>query len=215
MLTGNVPNDIMQNIDPITLIILIPFMETIFYPTLRRFGISMRPIMRISIGFFFSAVAMGYTAGIQSMIYKSPPYYDHPEGQNWISAAYQIPSYVFVALGEIFASITGLEYAYKKAPQSMKSIVMALFLLTNCFASILAFALVSVTVDPKLTWMYTGIAGAAFVCCILIYAIHWKNDKVDIEEDAIARNDEQLEGYQAKTNLKNTAAEYEAEKGPA
>lgn len=109
-------------------------------------------MFRISLGFFFAAVAMGYTAGVQSMVYNSPPYYDHPEGRtNDISGAYIIPSYVFVAISEIFASITGLEYAYKKAPQSMKSIVMALFLFTNCIASILAFALVSVAVDPKLT----------------------------------------------------------------
>ncbi|KAI9272742.1 POT family-domain-containing protein [Phascolomyces articulosus] len=195
MLTGNVPNDIMQNIDPIALIILIPIMDRIVYPGLRRLGIHMRPIFRISLGFFFGAVSMGYTAGIQSMIYKSPPYYDHPEGQNQISAAYQIPSYVFIAISEIFCSITGMEYAYKKAPQSMKSIVMALFLLTNCFASILAFALVSVAVDPKVMWMYAGIACAAFVSGILVYVLHHKRDKVDVEEDAIGRSDEQMEAY--------------------
>jgi POT family proton-dependent oligopeptide transporter len=150
MQTGEVPNDIMQNIDPICLIIFIPLMDMFGYPFLRRIGLPMRPMVRISCGFFFAAVAMGYTAGIQSMVYNSPPNYDHPDGPNWISAAYIIPSYVFVAVSEIFCAITGMEYAYKKAPQSMKSIVMALFLLTNCFASILAFALVSVAVDPKL-----------------------------------------------------------------
>jgi POT family proton-dependent oligopeptide transporter len=150
MQTGEVPNDIMQNIDPICLIIFIPLMDMFGYPFLRRIGLPMRPMVRISCGFFFAAVAMGYTAGIQSMVYNSPPNYDHPDGPNWISAAYIIPSYVFVAISEIFCAITGMEYAYKKAPQSMKSIVMALFLLTNCFASILAFALVSVAVDPKL-----------------------------------------------------------------
>ncbi|KAL0091235.1 POT family-domain-containing protein [Phycomyces blakesleeanus] len=210
MLTGNVPNDIMQNIDPIALIILIPLMDTFIYPFLRRVGIPMRPIMRITCGFFFAAVAMGYTAGIQSKIYKTAPYYDHPEGQNWISAAYQIPSYVLVAISEIFAAITGLEYAYKKAPQSMKSIVMALFLLTNCFASILAFALVSVAVDPKLTWMYTGISGACAVATILFYICHRKNDDDDVEQDAIGRSDEELNGNLSPKTV--APVEYEAEK---
>lgn len=58
MLTGNVPNDIMQNIDPIALIIIIPLMDRIVYPGLRRLGINMRPILRITFGFFFAAVAM-------------------------------------------------------------------------------------------------------------------------------------------------------------
>lgn len=189
MLTGNVPNDIMQNIDPIALIIMIPLMDTFVYPFFRKCGLPMRPITRITCGFFFAAAAMGYTAGIQSMVYKSAPYYDHPDGrQNWISAAYLIPSYVLIAISEIFASITGMEYAYKKAPQSMKSIVMALFLLTNCFASILAFALVSVTVDPKLVWMYTGICAFMLMCTFLFYICHHKADITDAEEDAIMRD---------------------------
>ncbi|KAG0782805.1 hypothetical protein G6F16_009871 [Rhizopus arrhizus] len=208
MLTGSVPNDIMQNIDPIALIIIIPIMDSFIYPGLRRIGLPMRPIARITLGFFFASAAMGYTAGIQSMVYKAPPYYDHPNGrQNWISAAYLIPSYVLIAISEIFASITGMEYAFKKAPQSMKSIVMALFLITNCFASILAFALVSVTVDPKLEWMYTGISAAMFFCTILFYICHHKADDVDVEEDAITRDNH--------TGLKTdeeVIVEYEAEK---
>ncbi|CAO3673851.1 hypothetical protein G6F70_006863 [Rhizopus microsporus] len=208
MLTGNVPNDIMQNIDPIALIIIIPIMDSIVYPGLRRLGLPMRPIARITCGFFFAAAAMGYTAGIQSMVYKSAPYYDHPEGrQNWISAAYLIPSYVLIAISEIFASITGMEYAYKKAPQSMKSIVMALFLLTNCFASILAFALVSVAVDPKLEWMYTGISAAMFFCTIMFYICHHKADDTDVEEDAIVRDN-----MAQKATDDEIVTEYELEK---
>ncbi|KAG2230799.1 hypothetical protein INT48_008740 [Thamnidium elegans] len=209
MLTGNVPNDIMQNIDPIALIILIPLMDSFVYPFLHRIGLPMRPITRITCGFFFAAASMGYTAGIQSMVYNSPPYYDHPEGrENWISAAYLIPSYVLIAISEIFASITGMEYAYKKAPQSMKSIVMALFLLTNCFASILAFALVSVTVDPKLVWMYTGICGFMLLCTVLFYICHHKADITDSEEDAIMRDVERKVEYTDEEDI----VEYEANK---
>ncbi|KAI7903701.1 POT family-domain-containing protein [Cokeromyces recurvatus] len=202
MWTGNVPNDIMQNIDPLVLIVTIPIMDRLVYPGLRRLGFPMGPILRISLGFFLASIAMAYTAGIQSKIYANT--------SPWpISAAYQIPSYAFIAFSEIFASITGLEYAYKKAPQSMKSIVMSLFLLTNCFASILGFALVSVAVDPKLTWMYTGIACASFVCSILIYICHHKNDKTDTADDAIGRSTDEIKEY----NKKNTVTDYEAEKG--
>lgn len=197
--TGNVPNDIMQNIDPIVLIILIPIMDQFVYPGLRRCGIHFRPIMRITLGFFFAAVAMAYTAGIQSMVYNSPPYYNYPSegaGHNNISAGYQIPSYVFIAISEIFASITGYEYAYKKAPESMKSLVMALFLLANCFSSILNFALVSVTVDPKLVWLFTGISAAMGVATPLFYLCHHNRDSVDVEEDAIARHGTAKEAYE-------------------
>jgi POT family proton-dependent oligopeptide transporter len=199
MWTGAVPNDIMQNIDPLVVIILVPAFDNVIYPVCRRYGLHFRPIMRITLGFFFAAVAMAYTAGIQSKIYAALP--------EKISAGYQIPSYFFVALSEIFASVTGNEYAFKKAPQSMKSIVMALFLFTNCFASILSFALVPVTVDPKLTWMYTGISATAFICCIGVWVFHHKNDDVDVEEDNIIRTSAEEKNYIAR---KEAEIEYEA-----
>jgi POT family proton-dependent oligopeptide transporter len=47
----------------------------------------------------------------------------------------QSGSYILIALSEIFASITGLEYAFTKAPRNMKSLVMAMFLFTSAISS--------------------------------------------------------------------------------
>lgn len=94
----------------------------------------------------------------------------------------------------------------------MKSLVMALFLFTNCFGAILAFALVSVAEDPKLVWMYTGIAAAMGACAPLFYLIHGKNDRVDMEEDAIGRNEDEQAEYQKKHE---TIQEYEADEAQA
>jgi proton-dependent oligopeptide transporter, POT family len=65
MQLNGVPNDFLQNIDPIALIVFIPIMDLIVYPTLRRMGIHFRPITRIFFGFMFASAAMAYTAGIQ------------------------------------------------------------------------------------------------------------------------------------------------------
>ena len=59
------PNDILTNINPLTLIIFIPVVDYILYPGLRRIGFKMRPITRIVIGFWLGAVAMAYCAIIQ------------------------------------------------------------------------------------------------------------------------------------------------------
>lgn len=202
MQTGDVPNDIMQNINPLTLVIVIPIMDKFFYPGLRRLGIHFGPMARITCGFVFAAIAMGYAAGIQAYIYSQGPYYEYPtgNGKNDVSAGLIVPAYIFIAISEIFASITGLEYAYRKAPEKMKSLVMAIFLFMTCFGSILGFALVSVAVDPKLLWMYAGISIAMGLCAPLFYFCHGKNDKSDIAEDAIGRS--------ARTE---TVDEYEAE----
>jgi POT family proton-dependent oligopeptide transporter len=213
MQTGNVPNDIMQNINPLTLVIVIPIMDRFVYPGLRRIGINLRPMARISLGFLFASIAMGYAAGIQSYIYTRPPYYDHPSGngKNDVSAGLIVPAYVLIAISEIFASITGLEYAYRKAPEKMKSLVMATFLFMTCFSSVLGFTLVSVAVDPKLKWMYTGVSAAAGICAPIFYFCHGKNDKTDVLEDTIGvRGTTEEEAEKAEI-----FAEYEAEFKPA
>ncbi|KAI8993657.1 POT family-domain-containing protein [Pilobolus umbonatus] len=175
---GSIPNDIMQNLNPLTLIILIPIMDSIVYPGLRRYGFHMRPILRITLGFFVASIAMAYCAGIQSII-------NHSEGK--VNAGLQVPAYVIIGISEIFASITGLEYAYKKAPESMKSLVMGLFLFANCVSSLLNFILVALAVSKKVMYLYMGVAIACFVCSILFYFCHHKNDDTDVEDDAIGR----------------------------
>ncbi len=49
---------------------------------------------------------------------------------------YDFVAQILVAVSEIFASITSLEYAYNKAPPRMKSVVIALFLLASAFGNV-------------------------------------------------------------------------------
>ena len=170
-----IPNDIMQNIDPFTLIFLIPIFDRLLYPGLRKIGIPFRPITRITWGFVFCAFAMAYAAIVQHVIYSSPPCYDAPLAcdpshlPNQVHVALQTPAYFFVAVSEILASVTGLEYAFTKAPPSMKSFVMSIFLLQSAFGSALGVALAPFAKDPRLVWMYTGLCIATFIAAGLFW----------------------------------------------
>lgn len=127
-----IPNDIMQNIDPITIIIFIPICDYLFYPFLRKIGIQFKPITRIFWGFILGAAAMAYAAGVQKLIYSSGPCYDapaacpaalQPDGTyapNNVHVAVQTPAYLLIGLSEIFASITGLEYAFTKVNTTLR-----------------------------------------------------------------------------------------------
>ena len=53
-----------------------------------------------------------------------------------------ILSYILIAISEILASITGLEYAFTKAPKNMRSLVMACFLFTTALSSAIGEAFV-------------------------------------------------------------------------
>ena len=47
-----------------------------------------------------------------------------------------------------------------------------MFLLTNAFGSALAIALSPTAKDPKLVWMYTGLAVAAFLAGVIFWLIY-------------------------------------------
>lgn len=168
------PNDILPNIDPITIILLVPVVDRFIYPFIRtRLHFAFTPMTRITLGFFVASAAMLYAGGLQSFIYKAPPCFSHPssceagrigEGQfkpNEVHVAWQTPAYILIALSEILASITGLELAYAKAPENMKSFIMSLFLLTSAGGSALGILIAPLAKDPYLQWLYFGLAGAA------------------------------------------------------
>ncbi|KAF2005805.1 peptide transporter PTR2-A [Amniculicola lignicola CBS 123094] len=173
-----IPNDILQNIDPITIILLIPILDRLIYPFIRtKLHIPFKPISRISLGFVIASIAMAYAAILQSRIYASPPCFDAPSKceagrvlpgsekfkPNEIHVAWQTPAYILIALSEILASITGLELAYAKAPENMKSFIMSLFLLTSAGGSAMGILIAPMAKDPHLVWMYGALALIAFV----------------------------------------------------
>ncbi|MCJ1467054.1 peptide transporter ptr2 [Pseudocyphellaria aurata] len=206
-----IPNDIMQNIDGLTIIIFIPIMDRLVYPGLRKIGIPFRPITRITMGFVFgkscyqrnpassfranmnlAALSMAYAAITQHLIYAAGPCYDAPLAcpaadettPNQVHVAVQTPAYFLIALSEIFASISGLEYAFTKAPPSMKSFVMSIFLFQTALGSALGIALAPTATDPKQVWMYTGIGIATIITAALFWFLfkHYNATEVSMNQ---------------------------------
>lgn len=170
MKTYNIPNDIMSNIDPITLLIFIPIVEKKLYPALRRRGILFGPISRIYTGFMCAGMAMLYASFVQYKVYSAGPCYDSPvtcpEGDghpNDVSVFWQIPAYILIGFSEIFASVTGLEYAFTNAPASMKSLVMSIFLLTNAGGYAMGIFISPLFTDPYMVRNYFAIAVVTLV----------------------------------------------------
>jgi POT family proton-dependent oligopeptide transporter len=186
-----IPNDLMQNFDPIAIIVFLPIVDQWLMPTLRKHKIAFPPINRIVAGFWIASLAMVYACVIQYYIYHSGPCYMTPLGcdadlvdgvhqGNNIHVAAQTGAYILIGLSEIFASVTGLEYAYTKAPPSMKSFVQSMYLLTNAFGSAISEALNPLVVDPKIQWMFAGLAVASFIAgCLIWILFHHLNETED------------------------------------
>jgi POT family proton-dependent oligopeptide transporter len=198
-----IPNDLMQNFDPISIIVFIPLLETCVYPVMRRLKIPFRPITRISLGFIIAALAMMYAAIVQHLIYSAGPCYGQPlcdaskiDGTaygNQVHIAIQTPAYVFIGVSEIFASVSGLEYAYTKAPPSMKSFVQSMYLLTNAFGSAIAEALTPAAFDPAIMWMFVGLACASFICGLVFYMVFHHLNAQEDDMNALDADDDMPE----------------------
>ncbi|KAJ5159271.1 Major facilitator superfamily domain general substrate transporter [Penicillium coprophilum] len=189
MKLGGVPNDIINNLNPIALIIFIPIFDHIVYPMIRKMGFNFTPLKRITAGFVMAALSMVVAAVTQHYIYKLGPCgkeanyclevkHEHTNISVWIQAL----TYIMGGISEILASVTSLEYAYTKAPKNMRSLVQAVSLLMNAFSSAIGQAFIGLADDPLLVWNYTVVAILAFVGAIGFWATNYK---LDAQEDAM------------------------------
>ncbi|OAG10772.1 MFS peptide transporter-like protein Ptr2 [Paraphaeosphaeria sporulosa] len=187
---GSTPNDIVAKLNPIFIIIVIPIMDFIVYPGLRKAGIVFSPIKKITAGFALSSLAMVTACVIQYYIYKMSPCGKHINALSKtrkdcnadISVWVQVFPYGLIGMSEVLASITKLEYAYTKAPTNMKSTVQAIALFTSAVSSALGQALVSLSEDPLLEWNYGAVAVVAMFGAVGFYLTFRKADK---QEDAL------------------------------
>ncbi|KAJ7205762.1 peptide transporter PTR2A [Mycena pura] len=191
MTTNGLPNDILSNINPLVLIICIPLCDFFLYPALQRRAVRFTSLKRIAAGFLVASAAMVWAAILQHLIYQTNPcHYAAATCRDAaqqplvspISVWVQSPAYALLAVSEILASITGLEYAFTKAPANMRSLVMALYTGTGAVSAALAQAFLWLSADPMLVWNYAVMAtlvgggGCAFWLSVR---------RLDAQEDAL------------------------------
>lgn len=194
-----VPNDVLSNLNPFALLIFIPLNDFFIYPAIRKAGLRITPIKKIAAGFFTGCAAMIWAAIVQYYIYQKSICGNHASGEIFseeegamvtcpeapINVWAQTGSYVLIALSEVFASITSLEYAYSKAPKNMRSMVQAVALFMTAFAAAIGQAFVPLAKDPLLIWNYAIVAILAFVAGTGFYLQFRHLDKHEDELNAL------------------------------
>jgi POT family proton-dependent oligopeptide transporter len=186
MRLDGVPNDVVNNLDPFALIIFIPICDKFLYPALERAGFKFTPIKKVTCGFALGTLSMVVAAIIQHYIYVYSPCgeaagsCDQPPQP--MSVWIQTPAYVLIAFAEICASITGLEYAFTKAPKNMRGLVTGVFWFSQAFSAALSQAFVGLSDDPLLVWLYTTIA---IISALGGIGFWFSFAKLDAEEEAL------------------------------
>ena len=107
-----------QLANALLILILTPLFSYVVYPFVGRFC-AVTPLRKIGAGLFIAASSFLVIAWIESRI----------QSGHVVSIWWQLLAYVILTAGEVLVSITALEYSYKQAPLTMKSFIMALYLL--------------------------------------------------------------------------------------
>ncbi|HEX2788622.1 MAG TPA: POT family MFS transporter [Ignavibacteria bacterium] len=160
-----------QAINPFLIIIFIPLFTYLVYPFINKFW-TLTALRKISIGMFITAFSFAVIAIAQMQI----------DGGATPSILYQFFAYVILTAAEVMVSITGLEFSYTQAPNSMKSFIMGLWLLSvsvgnlftglvNSFISVPAIA--EALTGANYFWFFAGFMMVTAICFIL-YARNYK-----------------------------------------
>jgi POT family proton-dependent oligopeptide transporter len=116
----------MQALNPLLVMLLIPFNNIVLYPALRRLGYDPTALRRMGWGIAFSGIAWIVAGLIQLQIDSGVA----------TSLAWQAVPYTLLTFGEVLVSATALEFAYSQARGSMKGVIMAFWYLASTFGSL-------------------------------------------------------------------------------
>ena len=108
-----------QAVNPIMILIYIPIFQFVVYPLINKVW-KLTPIRKISLGLFIMVVGFAMVGVVQGWVDAG----ERP------SIGWQVLAYAILTASEVMVSITGLEFAYTQAPKKMKSVIMALFLMS-------------------------------------------------------------------------------------
>ncbi|GMG37749.1 unnamed protein product [Ambrosiozyma monospora] len=73
MITKNVPNDLFNNFNQITIIVLIPILDFLIYPAIAKMGWNFKSVHKISFGFFLGGLSSMLGAILQWRVYETSP----------------------------------------------------------------------------------------------------------------------------------------------
>ncbi|TGJ81343.1 hypothetical protein E0Z10_g7417 [Xylaria hypoxylon] len=204
MTTNGAPNDLLNHFNPLTIIVVSPFLAQFVYPYLQRKGIKFGRIDRMTFGFVLAIISGVIGAIVQYRVYETSPCgYEAStcDDVSPISIWWQIPNVSLGAISEIFVNVTAYELAYARAPENMRATVVSLFLFMTALSSALGEILIPAINDPTLVWAWAAPAIALFVQTILFV---WRHRHVN--EEVFMTYKEDFESVHSDKKVDETTA---------
>jgi POT family proton-dependent oligopeptide transporter len=144
----------MQALNPLLVMLFIPFNNMVLFPAMRKMGLSVTPLGRMTWGIALSGVSWILAGLLQLRI----------DGGTTTSILWQSIPYAFLTFGEVLVSATGLEFAYSQAPLRLKGVLMSFWTLTVTVGSLWVLLVNAGVKNEAVTGAIerTGLGGMAF-----------------------------------------------------
>lgn len=159
-----------QAANPFMILVLVPLFAYVIYPAINRV-FTLTPLRKIGLGMFLTVGSFAIIAMAEQWIQDGAV----------PSISWQVLAYLILTAAEVMVSITCLEFSYTQAPNSMKSIVMAFYLLSVTLGNFIAAGVNAIISNEDGTsklpgasyyWFFVGlmaVAAALFVVVAYFY----------------------------------------------
>ena len=114
-----------QAVNPLMILLFIPLFSRVIYPAIDRV-FPLNELRKIGLGLFVTVFSFAIVAYTEMQL----------EAGHEMSIMWQVYAYAVITAAEVMVSITALEFTYTQAPNSMKSFMMGLFLLSVSLGNI-------------------------------------------------------------------------------
>lgn len=123
-------------LNSVLVLVFIPFFKVVVYPLLSHIGLR-QPLQKMAIGGMSVAIAFSITAWVELKIETSL--------EKSVNILWLAPQLIALSIGEVMFCVPGYEFSYEQAPESMKSIVQALWISTTSFGNLFLLIIVKLS----------------------------------------------------------------------
>jgi POT family proton-dependent oligopeptide transporter len=124
---GRIPPDAIQGLNPILIVIMTPFFAWLWSKTDVDESHRLSSPKKMLIGFFLVILCMA------TMTFAG-----YLAAESKVSILWEVGAYILMTAAELCISVVGLQLAFEEAPNHMKSMITAIFLMTIFLGDILA-----------------------------------------------------------------------------
>lgn len=114
---------------------MIPFWKSVCVPLLARCNVELSPLKSMALGGLCAMCSFICAGALQYEIERN--LIVDPSGGSKLSILWQFPQFFLIMLGEIWLSMTGLAFAFRQAPPTMKSVMTAAWYCNNAFGNLI------------------------------------------------------------------------------